>query len=170
MLGRHRIGRGHYLTTTDILHTVADEGTKQRAQLLVDRIMRDARAHDHRALLEIDADPDTAMLLDLLPETATHGANLHLRGARIWRDRQNEKAKDKLDAAKTALDGLDISLAKGLLRRIDSSFLGDLELARFDELLLATEARAAELEDIQRRVPSSSPDKKQKKRGRFRRR
>ena len=109
------------------------------------------------------------MLLDLLSETATRGANLHLHGARIWRDRQNEKAQDKLDAVKTALDGLDISLAKGLLRRIDTSFLGDLELARFDELWLATEARVAELEDIQSRVPSS-PEKKQKKRGGFRRR
>lgn len=140
----------------------------QRARRLVDQIMRDARAHDHRALLVIDSDPDTAMLLDLLPETANRDANLHLQGARIWRDRQNEKAQDKLDAVKTALDGLDISLAKGLLRRIDSSFLGDSELARFDELLLATEARAAELEDIQNRVPP--PDKKQKRRRRFRRR
>lgn len=129
--------------------------------------MRDARAHDHQALLAIDTDPDTAMLLDLLPETATRDANLHLQGARIWRDRQNEKAQDKLDAVKTALDGLDISLAKGLLRKIDSSFLGDSELARFDELLLAAEARAAEFEDIQSRVPLQ--DKKQKRR-RFRRR
>jgi hypothetical protein len=147
---------------------VAKEVTEQRARRLVDQIMRDARAHDHRALLAIDTDPDTAMLLDLLPDTATRDANLHLQGARIWRDRQNEKAQDKLDAVKTALDGLDISLAKGLLRKIDSSFLGDSELARFDELLLAAEARAAELEDIQSRIPL--PDKKQKRRGRFRRR
>lgn len=146
---------------------MAKEVTEQRARRLVDQIMRDARAHDHRALLVIDSDPDTAMLLDLLPETATRDANLHLQGARIWRDRQNEKAQDKLDAVKSALDGLDISLAKGLLRKIDSSFLGDSELGRFDELLLATEARAAEFEDIQSRVPL--PDKKQKRR-RFRRR
>lgn len=146
---------------------MAQEVTEQRARRLVDQIMRDARAHDHRALLVIDSDPDTAMLLDLLPETATRDANLHLQGARIWRDRQNEKAQDKLDAVKTALDGLDISLAKGLLRKIDSSFLGDSELARFDELLLAAEARAAEFEDIQSRVPLQ--DKKQKRR-RFRRR
>ncbi|MCZ6457374.1 MAG: hypothetical protein O6650_09015 [Actinobacteria bacterium] len=149
---------------------MAKEVTEQRARRLVDQIMRDARAHDHRALLAIDTDPDTVMLLDLLPDTATRDANLHLQGARIWRDRQNEKAQDKLDAVKTALDGLDISLAKGLLRKIDSSFLGDSELARFDELLLAAEARAAELEDIQSQVPSSSPGKKQKRWGRFRRR
>ena len=149
---------------------MANEPTEQRARQLVDQIMREARAHDRIALLAIDADPKTAILLDLLPETATRDASLHLRGARVWRDQQKKKGQDKLDAVKAALDGLDISLAKGLLRKIDSSFLGDSELARFDELLLATEARAAELEDIQGRVPSSSSDKKRKKRGRFRRR
>ena len=132
--------------------------------------MRDARAHDYRALLAIDADPDTAMLLDLLPETTTRDANVHLHGARVWRRRQNEKAQDKLEAAKTALDRLDISLAKGLLRRIDVTFLGDSELAWYDELLLNTEARTVELEDIQRGVPFLSSDKKPKRWRRFRRR
>jgi hypothetical protein len=164
------MNRSEYPATTDILHDVANEGNEQRARQLVDQIMADARAYDHRALLAIDADPDTATLLDLLPEKATQGANLHLRRARSWRDQQNDKARGKLDAVKTALDGLDISLARGLLRRIDSGFLDDVELARFDELLLATEARAVELEDIQSQVPSSSPEKKQKRRGRFRKR
>jgi hypothetical protein len=129
--------------------------------------MRDARANDHKALLAIDADPETAPLLDLLPEKATDDAKSHLRWARAWRARQSKKARGKLEAIQTALDGLDISLAKGLLRKIDSSVLGDEELARFDELLLATEARALELEDIQSRVPQSTPGKKRK--GRFRR-
>ena len=125
------------------------ESTEQRARQLVDQILRVARDHDHTALLAIDADPNTTKLLDVLPESATRSAHLHLRGARIWRARQAEKAQGKLDAIKAALDGLDISLAKGLLRKIDSSSFGDVELARLDELLLATEARAAELEDIQ---------------------
>ena len=159
-----------YGSTIDILNIVANEGSEQQARQLVDQITRDARAHDHRALLAIDADPDTAVLLDLLPETATRDVNRHLQAARIWRGQQNEKAKGKLDAVKTALDGLDIPLAKGLLRRIDSSVLDDSELARYDELLLATEARAVELEDIQRRVPSSSPGKKPASRRWFRRR
>lgn len=156
--------------SADILYTVSKEEPEQRARLLVDQIVRDALAHDHRALLAVDADPETPTLLGLLPATATRTARLHLDGARIWRDQQNQKTRDRLDAIKTALDGLDISLAKGLIRRIDSSFLGDLELARFDELLLAVEARAAELESIQNRIPSSSPDKKPKRLGRFRKR
>ncbi len=141
-----------------------DELTEQRARQVVDQIMRDARANDHKALLAIDADPETAALLDLLPETAADDAKSHLHWARAWRARQSKKAQGKLDAIQTALDGLDISLAKGLLRKIDSSVLGDEELARFDELLLATEARALELEDIQSRVPRSSGNKKQKRR------
>ena len=152
------------------MRAVANEEAENRARALVDQIVRDALAHDHKALLAIDADPDTAMLLGLLPATATRTARLHLDGARIWRDQQNQKARHRFDAIKTALDGLDISLAKGLLRRIDSSFLGDLELARFDELLLAVEARATELESIQSRIPSSSQDKNPKRRGRFRKR
>ncbi len=145
---------------------MSKELTEQRARQLVDQIMRDARANDHKALLAIDGDPETAALLDLLPETATDDANAHLHWARLWRARQNKKAQGKLDAVQTVLDGLDISLAKGLLRKIDSSVLGYEELTRLDELLLAVEARALELEDIQSRVPPSSPGKKKR---RFRR-
>ena len=143
---------------------------KRQARRLVDQIVRHALALDHRALLTLDADPDTAISLGLLPPTATRAAKLHLDGARIWHDQQTRKALDRLEAAQTALDGLDISLAKGLLRRIDSSFLGDSDLARLDELLLATEARATELEDIEGRLPSSSLVAKPKRRGRFRKR
>ena len=153
-----------------ILGFVASQSSVQQARRLVDQILRDARAHDHRALLAIEAEPDTVVLLDLLPDTATNQARKHLQGARVWRGQQAEKAKGKLDTAKTALDGLDISLARGLLRKIDSSFLEDSDFALYDELLLAAEARAVELEDIQKRVSSSSPARKKKRRGRFRKR
>jgi hypothetical protein len=145
---------------------MSKQAGEQRARRLVDQIMADARADDYRALLKIDADSDTPMLLRLLPDEATRTAKVHLRGARLWRDQQNEKARDRLSAVKIALDGLDVPLAKGLLGKVDSSILGDSELAWFDELLLATEARAAELEDIQGRIPSSSPEEKPKRRRR----
>ena len=154
---------------SNIVGRVASQSSVGKARRLVDQILRDARAHDHRALLAIDADPDTAVLLDLLPETATQSARRHLEEARVWRGQQKEKAKGKLEAANTALNGLDLSLARGLLRKIDSSYLDDSELTRYDELLLAAEARAVELEDIQEQVPSSSPSKKKRPR-RFRKR
>ena len=149
---------------------VATEITEQRARQLVDRVLQAARAHDHKALLAIDADPDTARLLDLLPESATHDANLHIRAAHTWRRKKNQKAIVKLDAAQTALDGLDVVLGKGLLRKIDSSILDETEAARLDELLLAAEARAIELEDIKKDLPPAPPEKKQRKRGPFGRR
>ena len=149
---------------------MATEITEQRARQLVDRVLRAARAHDHKALLAIDADPDTAKLLDLLPESATHDANLHIRAAHTWRRKKNQKAIVKLDAAQTALDGLDVVLGKGLLRKIDSSILDETEVARLDELLLAAEARAIELEDIKKDLPPAPPEKKQRKRGPFGRR
>jgi hypothetical protein len=128
--------------------------------------MRDARADDRIALLTVDAQPDTVMLLDLLSDRATRGARSHLRAARTWRGQQNRKAMTKFNVVQTALDGLDVSLAKGLLRKMDSRILGGAELARFDELLLATEALTLELEDIEKQVPSSSSNK-QRRRGRF---
>jgi len=149
---------------------VATEITEQRARQLVDRVLQAARAHDHKALLAIDADPDTARLLDLLLESATHDANLHIRAAHTWRRKKNQKAIVKLDAAQTALDGLDVVLGKGLLRKIDSSILDETEVARLDELLLAAEARAIELEDIKKDLPPAPPEKKQRKRGPFGRR
>ena len=149
---------------------MATEITEQLARQLVDRVLQAARAHDHKALLAIDADPDTARLLDLLPESATHDANLHIRAAHTWRRKKNQKAIVKLDAAQTALDGLDVVLGKGLLRKIDSSILDETEVARLDALLLAAEARAIELEDIKKDLPPAPPEKKQRKRGPFGRR
>ncbi len=131
------------------------------------RIIRDARAHDYQALVHIDADPETEDLLGLLPDRATSQAHTHLRGARAWQGQQRERAISKLDAARAALDALDIPLARGILRRVDSSFLDETGIVRRDELLLGVEARAVELEDIQRRLPPA-PEAKKKGRKRFR--
>ena len=122
------------------------DDAEQRARELVDRILRDARAHDHKALLAIDADADTQMLLALLPDSATRTAQVHLRGARIWRDQQRKKLKDRFVEVQRALDGFDPGLAKGLLQRIDSDLLADKDRQTYDNLLLNTEARLLELE------------------------
>ena len=122
------------------------DDAEQRARELVDQILRDARAHDHKALLAIDADADTQMLLALLPDSATRTAQVHLRGARIWRDQQRKKLKDRFVEVQRALDGFDPGLAKGLLQRIDSDLLADKDRQTYDNLLLNTEARLMELE------------------------
>lgn len=124
------------------------DDAEQRARELVDRILREARAHNHKALLLIDADADTQMLLGLLPESATRTAQVHLRGARIWRDQQRKKSKDRFVEVQRALDGFDPGLAKGLLQRIDTDLLVDRDRQIYDNLVLNAEARLMELERL----------------------
>jgi hypothetical protein len=150
--------------------TVTGEEELTEARALVDQILRHARADDYPALLEIDADPRTRGLLDALPDRQSRPADVYLRGARSWRSRQNEKARRKLQAASKALDELDVVLARGILRKIDSEVLEQPELTRYDELLLAVEARAVELEDIESGLPTLPPDDKSHRRKRFWRR
>ena len=130
----------------------------------MDRILREARAHDNKALISIDQDPGTAQLLGLLPERDTEQARRHLDGARIWKRQQADKALGKLDAAQSALEGLDIRLARGILRKIDSEVLEEPAITRYDDLLLAVEARSVELEEIAGQVPPPAPDEKKRRR------
>lgn len=122
------------------------DDAEQRARELVDQILREARSHDHKALLVIDEDADTQMLLAMLPDSATRTAQVHLRGARIWREQQRKKLKDRFVEVQRALDGFDPGLAKGLLQRIDTDLLTDQDRQTYDNLLLNTEARLMEME------------------------
>jgi hypothetical protein len=108
--------------------------------------------------LDIDADPETRVLLDGLPERQSRSAERHLDGARIWRTRKNDKARDKMEAATKALNELDLVLARGILRKVDAAVLDEHGMARYDELLLAVEARAIELKDIESELPTSPAD------------
>lgn len=124
------------------------EEARARAQALVDRILRDARAHDHKALLDAHEHADTDMLLSMLPDKATQTARIHLRGAVIWREQQRKKIKDRFVEVQRALDAFDPALAKGLLQRIDTDLLGSSERTTYDNLLLNAEARLMEMERL----------------------
>lgn len=166
--GRVRHGRlSSFDDRASILGTVTGKDNLTEARALVDEIVRHARADDYPALLDIDGDPRTRVLLDALPERQTRSAEVYLKGARGWRSRQNEKARSKLQAASKALDELDVVLARGILRKIDSEVLEQPELARYDELLLAVEARALEMEDIESGLPTLPPDDKPRQRKRW---
>jgi hypothetical protein len=158
------------ITEPSILGIVTGKDPQTEARALVDEIVRHARADDYPALLDIDADPRTRGLLDALPDRQTRAAEVYLRGARSWRSRQNEKARKKLQAASKALDELDVVLARGILRKIDSEALEEPELTRYDELLLAVEARALELEDIESGLPNLPDHDKPHRRRKFWRR
>ena len=130
---------------------------------LANQIFELARSHDNKSLLEIESDSETQTLLDALPPEVGKQAAIHLQGALIWKAKQNRKARDKLAAAAKALDEFDVVLARGILRKIDADVLGDTELGRYDELVLALEARSMELGQLEQ-VLDSQDDKRGRRR------
>lgn len=147
--------------------TVTGQDPLRQARALFSEISQRARAHDNKAILEFDTDPETKSLLSLLPEREARQAEVHLKSARIWRAKQNQKAQGKLDAACKALDELDVVLARGILRKIDTAVLDESELGRYDEVLLAVAARGMELDEIESRLPENPPGKEEHRSRRF---
>lgn len=143
-----------------------DNGALPEAEALAATIIKHARADEHVELLAIDADPRTRELLDLLPEGEARQAEAHLKDTRIWRSNVNEKARRKFQAASKALEELDVTLARGILRKIDAGVLDQPQLERYDELLLAVEARTIELKDIEKGLPPLPNDTKHGRRKR----
>ena len=125
---------------------------------LVNEVLRLAREHDNTALLAIEADPSTEALLSQLTDRQAGQARVHLRAARMWKAKQNRKAGDKLDAAEEAMNRLDLVLARGILRKLDSEILERQQLDRYDSLLLAVTARQMELDEISDSLPEPPPD------------
>ena len=108
-----------------------------------------ARQHDHVALLAIDAEPETAELLALLPEEFTEATRVHLEGARSWRRRKVEANKRRLGEVRQALDGFDLVRARSILLRIEEEYLSPESVADRDQILLDFESRSMETEQIQ---------------------
>lgn len=136
--------------------------TTEQAEDLVRQVLRLARGDEHKGLLAIDADPATEALLSVLSDRQTAQARVHLRAARAWKERQNRKARDKFSSANRALEELDLVLAKGILRKLDTEILEPSELDRYDELLLAITARSIELEEIESQIPGDPPEEKRR--------
>lgn len=138
----------------------------ERAEALANQILELARAHNNKALLETASDPQTEVLLAVLPPEVARQAGVHLEGALIWKTKQNGRARDKLKAAAKALDQFDLVLAKGILRKIDTAVLGENELERYDELALALEARAMEFDQLDAQVGEVKDEKRKRRRWR----
>lgn len=140
------------------------------AEALVELILRYARAHDFAALLRIALDPQTEPALDLLPQKATGTARVQLRGALKWRERQYERNAERMDEVRQALDGYDITLARGILRRIEGDLVHDDDRERYNSLLLEVEAKAIEAERLAEVANDiAPPDPPRKKRRWFKR-
>ena len=129
-----------------------DEPDLQAAQQLTSRIRASAVRDDYRSLLEIDAEPDTARLLDLLSTDLAAAARIHLDAARRWKLARQEANRRRLDEALGALDGFDLPLTRALLSRIEEEWLLPEDAAARDQLLLRMEARTMETEELSSRA------------------
>ena len=146
---------------------MADDARIEEARQVLDTIVKHARADEYKALLEIDADERTPGLLSLLSEKESRRAEVHLNGARTWRHTVNNKAKSKLDSAQKALDHFDLQMSRGILRKLDWEVLYPAELDRYNELMLAVEARTWEQEQIESQVEDLKPEDGDRKPRRF---
>ena len=126
-------------------------GDPDKALALQARLVELGRVDDHRAILELADDPATGPLLELLSPAARDRAELQIRLARRWADDRRATNHRRLDEAKRALEGLDLELARGLLRKIDGEFLDDEATTTRDQLFLDLAARTMELEDLESR-------------------
>lgn len=125
-----------------------DNSDLQEAQQLTSRIRALAVRDEHRSLLEIDAQPETARLLGLLGTDLAAAARLHLEAARHWKARMEETNRRRLGEARAALDGFDLMLTRSLLSRIEEDWLTEDDSAVRDDILLQLEARTMETEDL----------------------
>lgn len=139
------------------------------ARQLVDRILHLSRQHDFPALLDIALDDATEPALDLLPDKATATARVQLRGAFKWQERQYERTTERLDEVRQALDAYDLTLARGILRRVESRYVPADDRERYNQLLLEVEAKAMQAEELADLAATIDPPATPKRRW-FRRR
>lgn len=125
-----------------------DNLDRERARQLASRIRAYAVRDEHRALLEIDADPATSRLLERLGTDLAAAARLHLDAARRWKLRMEETNGRRLEEARAALDAFDLALTRALLSRIEEDWLTPDDAAVRDQILLQLEARTMETEDL----------------------
>lgn len=121
----------------------------EQAQALSSRINDLGADRAMEELARLVEDLTTRPLLDLLPASPRRRAESHLRGAERWIARQREVHTRRLGEMRRATDSLDLELARGLAKRIDSRFLTDDQTDTFDQILLEVSAREMELESLE---------------------
>lgn len=124
------------------------EEAEERARALFDDI-NELRDEDQKEeVVGIARDPLTPRLLALLPDTPRRHAEMRLEAAELWASNRRKTNERRLGEARRALSGLDLELARGLMKRIDGRFLSDEHQAERDQLLLDISARTMELESL----------------------
>jgi len=141
---------------------------EDRAKDLARHIVELGEERNLDEIVDLARDATTAPLLALTPDTSRKRAELYLREAERWAIRRAQIGARRLNEARRALDGLDLELARGLMKRIDGRFLSDEQKIERDQLLLDISARAMEVESLtamgRRLVDETRPqERKQRK-------
>lgn len=110
------------------------------------------------------ADDDRARaLLALLPASDRRQAEMQLDEAVRWKAYKQKTSVRHLAEARTALDRLDVELARGLANKVDGRFLTEHQVEERDRLLLDISARSMELEAMEAAgrelIDDDDPDK-----------
>ena len=147
---------------------------ENRAKKLVSQIIELGETQRFGEIVELAEEPATRALLALTSASPRKRAELYLREAERWAARRTEINARRLGEARRALEGLDLDLAKGLMRRIDGRFLSDEQEEVRDRLLLDLAARTMEMESLTERgrqlAEEIEPRESRGRQGRWRRR
>jgi len=100
-------------------------------------------------LAKIAEEERSRLLLALLPGSDRRQAEMRLDEAVRWKAYKRRTSVRHLAEARTALDRLDVELARGLVNKVDGRFLTDEQLEQRDRLLLDISARSMELESME---------------------
>lgn len=150
-----RFGEAEAVATSDVERQrllEARQAATERALTLQAEMVEAGREGDHRRVLDLANHPHTERLLPLLSPAARDRAELQLRLANRWVDERRATARRRLGEARRALDGLDFTLARGLLQKIDGDLLDDGGRAERDKMLLELSARSMEMEELASRA------------------
>lgn len=124
-------------------------GAEDEARAIVDRISELSAAGRLVDVAEVADDDRARALIALLPGSDRRQAEMQLDEAVRWTAYKRRTSVRHLAEARTALDRLDVELARGLVNKVDGRFLSEEQLEERDRLLLDISARAMEIESIE---------------------
>ena len=123
---------------------------EKRAEVVVQRLVELGEKGQLDEFVAIADDPVTTRLIAQASPSSRDRVDLYAQEAERWRKHQTEINARRLGEARRALDGLDLGLAEGLMRKIDERFLTDEGHEDRDRLLLDMSARTMEIESLGR--------------------
>ncbi len=136
----------------DLINEVAArraEAEKQ-AEVVAQRLIELGAKGQLDEFLAVIDDSTTKRLITQASHSSRDRVDLYVQEAERWRKHQTEVNTRRLGEARRALEGLDLGLAEGVMRKINERFLSDEGREERDQLLLDMSARTMEIESLAR--------------------